>query len=210
MTKYKIMHLRTCGRTETVTVNGHEACFKLDTGASVSVIRSTEPWLNSVPIDTTFRGKLFGPGGSPLPTKGSFTATIACGQQRYSERMYIVDNQDSNLLSRNACVHLQLVQRTVGQVTHAKAVAEFPRLFEGLGKLSHSYRIKLDPGAEPFCLYTPRRVPLPLLPQVEEELNAMVKSGVITPVQEPTQWCSGMVTVPKPNGKVRICVDLAV
>lgn len=36
----------------------------------------------------------------------------------------------------------------------------------------------------------------------------MVKQGVITPVNEPTNWCSGIVVVPKPNGAIRICVDL--
>jgi len=32
--------------------------------------------------------------------------------------------------------------------------------------------------------------------------------GVISKVTEPTEWCAGMVVVPKPGGKVRICVDL--
>ena len=32
--------------------------------------------------------------------------------------------------------------------------------------------------------------------------------GVIEKVEQPTDWCSGMVVVPKANGKVRICVDL--
>ena len=36
----------------------------------------------------------------------------------------------------------------------------------------------------------------------------MEKLGVIVPVEEPTEWCSGMVVIPKPNGQVRICVDL--
>ena len=31
---------------------------------------------------------------------------------------------------------------------------------------------------------------------------------VISRVEEPTEWCAGMVVVPKPKGKVRICVDL--
>ena len=31
---------------------------------------------------------------------------------------------------------------------------------------------------------------------------------MIRKVQEPTEWCSGIVVVPKPNGQVRICVDL--
>jgi hypothetical protein len=36
----------------------------------------------------------------------------------------------------------------------------------------------------------------------------MQKLKVITPITEPTQWCAGMVPVLKPNGSVRICVDL--
>ena len=36
----------------------------------------------------------------------------------------------------------------------------------------------------------------------------MEELGVISPVQEPTPWCVGMVIVPKPSGSVRICVDL--
>ena len=36
----------------------------------------------------------------------------------------------------------------------------------------------------------------------------MEKLGVIRKVDNPTNWCAGMVTVPKSNGKIRICVDL--
>ena len=31
--------------------------------------------------------------------------------------------------------------------------------------------------------------------------------GVISPMEEPTPWCAGMVVVPKKSGDVRICVD---
>ena len=44
--------------------------------------------------------------------------------------------------------------------------------------------------------------------KVEDEINGLVKSGVIEPVDEPTDWCAPMVVVPKPNGNVRLCVDL--
>jgi len=46
------------------------------------------------------------------------------------------------------------------------------------------------------------------MPKVKKELERMETMGVITRVQEPTEWCAGMVVVPKPNGSVRICVDL--
>ena len=33
--------------------------------------------------------------------------------------------------------------------------------------------------------------------------------GMISPVEEPTEWCAGMVIAQKANGSVRICVDLS-
>ena len=32
--------------------------------------------------------------------------------------------------------------------------------------------------------------------------------GVISKVEAPTDWCAGMVVVPKAEGNIRICVDL--
>ena len=37
----------------------------------------------------------------------------------------------------------------------------------------------------------------------------MLKEGVISQVETPTDWCSGIVVVPKSGGRVRICVDLS-
>ena len=42
--------------------------------------------------------------------------------------------------------------------------------------------------------------------KVKSELERMLELGVISKVEEPTEWCAGMVAVPKPNGQVRICV----
>ena len=36
----------------------------------------------------------------------------------------------------------------------------------------------------------------------------MIKLGVITKVTEPTDWCARLDIVPKPNGHVRIYVNL--
>jgi hypothetical protein len=35
----------------------------------------------------------------------------------------------------------------------------------------------------------------------------MEKLGVISRIDEPTEWCAGMVVVPKSSGQVRICID---
>ncbi|GBN63680.1 Transposon Ty3-I Gag-Pol polyprotein [Araneus ventricosus] len=70
------------------------------------------------------------------------------------------------------------------------------------------YSIKLKPGAIPFSITSPRRVPIPLLKQTKAELERMVEEKVITPVLKPTEWCAPVVIIPKSDGNVRICVDL--
>ena len=60
----------------------------------------------------------------------------------------------------------------------------------------------------PVCSAHPRRVAIPLLKRVKAELENMEKLGIISRIDTPTDWCAGMVVVPKTNGRVRICVDL--
>ena len=44
--------------------------------------------------------------------------------------------------------------------------------------------------------------------KVKSELERMEKLGVIKRVNVPTKWYTGMVVVPKPDGRLRICADL--
>ena len=74
--------------------------------------------------------------------------------------------------------------------------------------IGEEYEIKLKENATPYALYVPRNIPIPLRPKVKEELERMEQMGVISKVTEPSEWCAGMVVVPKKSGDVRICVDL--
>ena len=47
----------------------------------------------------------------------------------------------------------------------------FPQMFQGLGKLEEEYVIKLKPDYKPFTISVPRRVAVPLLRKVREELQ---------------------------------------
>ena len=72
--------------------------------------------------------------------------------------------------------------------------AQFSKLFIGLGTLDRpDHVIKLKPDTKPFALITPRRLSVPLLAKVKEEISWME----ISKVDELTEL-----------GKVRICVDL--
>ena len=96
------------------------------------------------------------------------------------------------------------IQATFTEDIHS----QFPNVFKGLGNLGEEYLIQLKADAQPYALYTTRNVPLPLRGGVKEELNRMESAGVISKIDEPSQWCAGMVVVPKKSGAIRICVDL--
>ena len=126
-----------------------------------------------------------------------------------SQTVYVVPDLHMPLLVRPAIQALELVKR-VGSVEDETFDTQkaFPALFRSLGKLQRPYHIQMKEGAKPFALTALRRVPVPLLLRVKAELERMRQFGVIVPVREPTDCCSGMVVVPKPQDKVMICVDL--
>ena len=104
---------------------------------------------------------------------------------------------------------LKLIKRVGVLQDYAKMITRgFPELFQGLGKMEGEYSIKLKENSQPYALSTCRRVPIPLMKAVKTELTRMEKAGVISRVTEPSDWCAGMVVVPKKNNTVRICVDL--
>jgi len=123
--------------------------------------------------------------------------------------VYVVQSLKTNLLGLPAIISLKLIAR-VHQVedTRASVLKEFPSLFQGLGTMGEEYEIWLKDNVRPRALHTARNVPIPLRAKVQAELDRMQSLGVISPVDEPSPWCAGMVVVIKPSGNIRICVDL--
>ena len=190
-----------------LTLQGTPVTLHIDTGAKVTVV-SEKTW-GSVgrpelsPTDRTLRG----PDSRVIPTLGKFLGTFTRGIRQAEGDVYVVKKLTKSLLGRPAIRDLDLVKIVAAVDLSLKA--QYPSLFQGLGRIDGVYRIELREDARPLALSTPRRVAIPLLKSVELELNRMVKSGVITKVNQPTEWCSSMVVVPKANGKIRICVDLS-
>ena len=126
------------------------------------------------------------------------------------QEVYVVQDLHMPLIGRPAIEALGLLVKVdvIGAEAKSHFTQLFPQLFQGLGKLQGQYHIKQKDNAQPFALTVPRRVAIPLLPKVKEELERIEAMGVISKVDEPTDWCAGLVVVPKSNGQVRICVDL--
>ena len=194
--------------TKTLNLNQRDIVFKIDTGADVTVIP-----------ESCYRSKQDGPlqpaerllteaGQQPLEVQGQFVGNLRYNNFETEQNIFVIQGLSRPLLGCPAIEALAIVSVLEPILTLDNVVEKFPRLFEGLGKLKDNYSIKLQNNCQAYALTTPRRVAIPLLPKVEAELQRMLQLGVIEQVNQPTEWCSGMVVVPKPNGSVRICVDL--
>ena len=195
--------------TVQLSLNGKPTKFEIDTGAEVTVISpKTYRAIGSPSLHPPTKA-LRGPSNNPLQVKGQFTANLGTGRREVEQELFVVEGLHKQLLGRPAIQALELAVRVHGvQESNLSPVARYPSLFRGLGKLEGDYSIQLEEGAKPYAMTVPRRVAIPLLKSIKEELTRMVKLGVISPVKEPTAWCAGMVVVPKRDQRVRICVDL--
>ncbi|PFX21652.1 Transposon Ty3-I Gag-Pol polyprotein [Stylophora pistillata] len=192
-------------------IGNSEVHFKIDTGADVTVIpEEVFRKCNLGKLRYTSK-RLFGADHKGLCVIGTIRDTLSLGEKCVTEDIYVVKGLKEPILGQPAIQKLNLLARIneIQSQSYEESIkAKYPQLFHGLGELEGEYEIKLKSDAQPFAIMTPRRVPLPIKSKVKEELARMEKLGVIRKVDKPTNWCAGMVTVPKPNGKIRICVDL--
>ncbi|XP_065174678.1 uncharacterized protein K02A2.6-like [Sycon ciliatum] len=205
-------------------LHGKAITMKVDTGADVTAIPATvftslDLPMSLAPSNRTLRG----PDNTSLNVCGRFTADLRTAHSSQSHsvptQVYVVRDLKLPLLGRPAIEALGILPAPANVLettstsgdsasdSRSPVAAEFPDLFSGLGTFGPLHTIQLRDEAPPYSLSTPRRVALPMESKVIEALRRMEAAGVIRPVSEPTDWCAGMVVVPKPNGSVRICGD---
>ena len=80
-------------------------------------------------------------------------------------------------------------KKTVPIKSTEDLIKKFPDRFQGIGQFPGEYTIKLYNDAQPV-IHAPWKCPISVYPQVRAELDKMVKLGVITSVDEPTDWLS--------------------
>ena len=179
----------------TLQLNNSPVDFHIDTGAEVTVISKLTLVLFTPPSSQSAQRPKLGVLGQ---FRGSFTKDVGLAQQEIYNINYVVDHLQKNLLGQPAIDALRIVAR-VREVNgvEQEVIQKCPKLFEGLGKLKGEYTIQLEDRVQLSTLGTSRRVPIPLMKAVKEELTHMEDQGVIAKVNEPTDWCAGMVVVPK-------------
>ncbi|UYV84462.1 K02A2.6-like [Cordylochernes scorpioides] len=196
--------------TAEIQVNGKKVKFKLDSQADVTCVplclfKKIMGQQRLVKSDINLRAAEF----SELQTVGMFISTLRNGNYEIKEKIYVIRGLSEPLLSRRACELLNLARRIEVVATRINPIEEFPEVFEGLGQIGNPYEIKLKPGAKPYAVHTPRRVPIPLMEKLRTRLEELEKAGIIAQVNVATEWCAPTVIAGKPNGDIRLWVDLS-
>lgn len=124
--------------------------------------------------------------------------------RKASEAMRLIKVEYENILAIDSIVSEE--PKPENELTMEQIRMEFGDVFTGDGCLDGEYRIEIDKRVEPVKL-PKRRVPVAMMTPLKGELRDLQERGIITPVEKSTDWISSLVTVKKPNGKTRVCID---
>ena len=180
--------------------------FKVDSGADVTTldVKTYKSMANPPDMRPTL-DTLAGAGGE-ITCYGKFQTTTRSMDREHVIDVYVIDG--NNLLGRTDASALGFIKFN----RDSRAIAELTidsDVFGDIGLMKTSpVNIKISEGATPYHVNVARRMPIALLPKVEDELRRMERVSIIKKITEPTPWCAPMVAVPTKPDKVRICIDL--
>ena len=188
--------------------------FKLDTGAEANVI--PQNLFYKLPHnqlkDTKTKLSTYGNNVVTPLGKTKLTCETKSTNIKQDLDFYVVNFQATPILGLEACKTLKLLEKVDivknehQKVTMNTLLKDYKDNFKGLGKFEGQYKIELNSDARPV-INPPRVVPQTLLPKLKEALDKLESNGVITAVEEATDWVNNLVIVEKPNGALRLCLD---
>ena len=153
-----------------------------------------------------------GYGGTPIQMRGYFQATVQYKARKTEERVY-VSMHGATILGWPTQAKLKIILdpaqiQPVLQTTPS-VVDEFEDVFDQSNNVPakhFTHRIQWREDATPVQ-HKVRNIPLSVQPALSEEIQRLQNGGIIEPI-EASKWVSPIVVARKPNGKIRMCVDL--
>ncbi|XP_023240270.1 uncharacterized protein K02A2.6-like [Centruroides sculpturatus] len=196
---------------EVIEINGNPTKIKLDTGVDTNVISWTylKQWTNSPKIKQT-KVKAYTFTRERIPIVSECHCQHKSGNHETTSKFLVVRTCGLPLLNRDACKKLNLIKRInsiTPELNQENIFESYSSVFEGSGKLKHEVIIKLNQNAIPK-LVSPRRIPEALKREVKQELEHLVRKGILKKTEETSSWLHPMVIIKKKQGKLRLCMDL--
>ena len=199
---------------DTVVINGKSIQLKIDTGAQCNVLplQTFKTIRRHERIKESRKSRLVDYGGNTIETLGTVTFQCQHNNNQESLTFHIIKLDAKPIIGLHDSRRLSMIKICVDSVsepiTHNALLSEYAELFTNeLGTLPVQYKIKLKENVS-GVIKPPRRVPLAMEEKVKMKLDDMVATGVLAPVDRPTEWVSSMVAVRKRNkDDIRICID---
>lgn len=198
--------------------------FQLDSGASVNVLPETT-YVKALGRHTKLRppsSALLMYDKSELKTLGIVHTRAYNPKTRIDAPLefYVVPNQKQAILGAAACQLLQLITVRTENIlamdskqpqrreplTRERVIREFHDVFSGNGRLEGDVHLETDPSTTPVKLPL-RRLPIAIKDKVKAELDTLTRDGIVSPMNEPSDWISALLITTKPSGQIRICID---
>ena len=141
--------------------------------------------------------------GAPVSIIGACTSQAMGLLSIHFEKIWDGTNAASRLSSE------VLLALSESKAMKATLVNQYQSVFEGeLGTFSGSVHLAVDPAILPVKIPL-RRVPVALQDKLTEGLERLQQLGIITRIEEPTDWVSALVVTEKKSGAIRVCLDPA-
>ncbi|XP_026330562.1 uncharacterized protein K02A2.6-like, partial [Hyposmocoma kahamanoa] len=159
--------------------------------------------------------------GSKIRPLGIIKPTVRYGNRTKVLELFVIDCGTTSLLGRQWLTELKIdvpqfscnFVSYSGSNEHVNKKLEnllnrFKELFSGgLGRYTGGKAtLTVREGATPVY-HRARPLPYALRERVDNELDAMLRAGVIEPVVDHSDWASPLVPIPKPDGTLRLCAD---
>ncbi|XP_055356453.1 uncharacterized protein K02A2.6-like [Paramacrobiotus metropolitanus] len=204
-----------------IKVNGRSVTFELDTGSG-KTIASRQMWQSvGSPKLSPYKGLLRSFTGHTIRVLGVCKVNAEHRNSTASDLEMIVADKGGGILGRDWIRALNMGDLKFSELSTSAVhtVAEPDTLESILAQNKELFRdelgccrtfqahLYLKPGAIPkFC--KPRPVPFALRQPVEEDLERLVRLGVLVKVDR-AKWAAPIVIVRRVKRKVRTCADLS-
>lgn len=206
-------------------VNGRKLNMEVDTGTSGSCIskETYETLFSDIKLKNSKYVFLFYDGKSKVRPLGCMTTCVTYNGCKKELDLFVIDTGVTSLIGRQwlAELGIQIPILKYPNVTSNFKIEPVKNVLDkmldrykevcsgGLGRYTGGCAtLRVREGAAPVY-YRARPVPYALRERVDTELDAMLRDGVIEPV-DCSDWATPLVLVSKSDGGLRICADFKV
>lgn len=178
--------------TEKLQIGNNFIKVSLDTGAECNVMSYKEAKRLKLEMNNSSTKRIITYNKGTIPIIGEIKTVCKSPRASAMVKFKIINEDLTTILGQQTCEKLGLIVRAQ-QIGRCK---------------THEYEIDFieDPK---FRIMPPRRIPQALKSRVKEELDKMVASNIIKPINELSPAVSPLIIVKKGNDNrnIRICMD---